>query len=274
MQAILDSLGIALSYTRELLLATLIMARTMPMIVLTPFLAGKLVPTEVKMGIGIMLTVLLWPLARDAVGPDMPVTALPFLSLMLKEVFVGFAIGFANAHIYWAMEMAGRLIDTARMTSMSEVMVPHSGERATPFGDMYYQLLLIIFVITGGHHIFIEAYFYSFASIPVDKALDFAGSMGAFFEHMFRLTGNILLIATILAAPIVAATLIADVVFGILNRVAPQLNAYFMSMPVKALGGVIMALVIIEQIFARFFDYAVWALQAAERTIALMQIVR
>ncbi|MEK7704567.1 MAG: flagellar biosynthetic protein FliR [Myxococcota bacterium] len=274
MQALFDSLGIALNYTREMLIATLIMARTMTMISLTPFVGGKLVPTEVKIGLGIMMTVLLWPIARDAVGPQMPVTALPFLALMLKEVFVGFAIGFANVHIYWAMEMAGRMIDTARMTSMSEVMVPHSGERATPFGDMYYQILLVIFVAVGGHHIFFEAYFYSFASIPVDKGLDFVGGMGGFFEHIYRLTGNILLIATVLSAPIVAATLIADVVFGILNRVAPQLNAYFMSMPVKALGGVIMALLIMDQVFERFYDYALWALQAAERTIATLVVLR
>ena len=272
MEVFLKHLGIALDYTREMLIVALILARTMPMVVLTPFLAGKLVPPTVKMGMGLLFTILLWPLARDAVTGPLPIGPIAFLMLMLKEVFVGFAIGFVNAHIYWALEMAGRIIDTARMTSMSEVMDPHSKQRVTPFGNMLYQLFLVIFVVLGGHHIFIEAYFYSFVSIPLNEHLSWGPGLGPFFEHMLRLSAHIILIAAILAAPIVAATLISDVVFGILNRVAPQLNAYFMSMPVKALGGVVMAFVILEPFVSRLFDFVTWALRSVEETLARLVV--
>src|SRR5207247_8344673 len=62
---------------------------------------------------------------------DIPMQAVPFLLLMFKEVFIGLAIGFVAAHIFWAMEMAGRLIDTVRGSSMAEVLVPESELRAT-----------------------------------------------------------------------------------------------------------------------------------------------
>ncbi|MDP7038240.1 MAG: type III secretion system export apparatus subunit SctT [Myxococcota bacterium] len=271
MDVLLQRLGIQLNYTQEFLIVALILGRTMPMIILTPFMGGKILPPELKMGMGAMLTILVWPLARGAITVDMPLSPIPFFLLMLKEVFIGFAIGFINSHIFWAMEMAGRIIDTVRGASMAEVMVPHTGQRATPFGQLYYQFMLVIFVGIGGHHIFIEAYFYSFTSLPIHEHLAF-GSVGLepFFDTMARMTAEILFIGVILSAPIVAATLISDIVFGILNRVAPQLNAYFMSMPVKAMGGVIMALLIMEPFVERLYYYSEWALRAVGETIELL----
>lgn len=273
MDLILQKLGFALDYYRELVLVTLILGRTMPMIVLTPFLSGKLVPTQIKMTMGIMFTILLYPLARGAIDmSQLPVTAVPFLLMMLKEVLIGFAIGFVNHHIFWGMEMAGRIIDTVRGSSMAEVMVPQSGTRATPFGDMFFQMMAVIFLISGGHHIFIEAFFFSFAKMPIDHGLALGPAMEPFFDHMIRLTGDTIMIGAVLAAPIVAATFITDVVFGILNRVAPQLNAYFMSMPVKAMAGVIMVLVIMMPFVDRMFEYVVWSLEAVEKTIEMLSI--
>jgi flagellar biosynthetic protein FliR len=271
MDVLLQRLGIELNYTQEFLIIALILGRTMPMIILTPFMGGQILPPELKMGMGAMLTILVWPLARGAITVDMPLSPIPFLLLMLKEVFIGFTIGFINSHIFWAMEMAGRIIDTVRGASMAEVMVPHTGQRATPFGQLYYQFMLVVFVGIGGHHIFIEAYFYSFTSLPIHEHLAF-GSVGLdpFFDMMGRMTAEILFIGVILSAPIVAATLISDIVFGILNRVAPQLNAYFMSMPVKAMGGVIMALLIMEPFVERLYYYSEWALRAVGDTIELL----
>jgi len=273
MQEFLRQAGVALNYQREMLIAALILIRTMPVVMLTPWLAGKLAPNEVKMGLGALLTILIWPLARDTVGDDLPLTAGPFLMLMIKEVFVGLVIGYVAAHVFWTVEMAGRLIDTVRGASMSEVMVPESGTRATPIGDMFYQLLIIIFLAMDGHHIFFNAYFYSFQKIPLSRGIPLGPEMGPFIDYTIQLTGQLLLVAVLLAAPIVAATFITDVVFGILNRVAPQLNAYFMSMPVKAMAGVILILVAMEPFIARLQDFVVWSLSSIERTIEFLTLL-
>ena len=228
MEILLEKLGASLNYTQELLIVALILGRTMPMILLTPFFAGKIAPPTVKIGLGVLLTAVLWPSARAAISEEIPYTAFSFLLLMLKEIFIGFTIGFVNAHIFYAMEVAGRIIDTVRGTSMSEVQVPHSKQRATPVGSLYYQLFLIILISLGGHHVFLNAYFYSFQALPVTQMIGTGLSLEPMVDFIIRLTADILLIGTTLAAPIMAATFITDLVFGILNRVAPQLNAYFM----------------------------------------------
>jgi flagellar biosynthesis protein FliR len=267
-------LGQLLNYTQELLILALILGRTVAMIQLTPFLGGKIAPMQVKMAMGVVLTIIVWPLARDVVDlGNVPLGALPFLFLMLKEVFIGFIIGFVNSHMFYVMDMAGRLIDTTRGTSMSEVQDPHSKQRVTPVGDMYGQLFLVIFLAINGHHIFFEAFFYSFESLPVSSTLAWGDpKLEAFMEQILRIGGDIWSISVVLAAPIVAATFITDVVFGILNRVAPQLNAYFMSMPVKAFGGIVMIFIALEAITIRMTDWVVWVLVQLQDILALLYV--
>jgi flagellar biosynthetic protein FliR len=252
-----------------MLIAALMATRTLVMVTQTPWLGGKNIPPEIKMGIGVMVTVLVWPLARASMTGAVPMTPIPFFFLMLKETFIGFTIGFM-ASSFDTLTVAGRIIDTVRGTSMAEVMVPLSGERATPIGDLFFQLMLVIFMAMGGHRIFLYAYAHSFEVVPIDKHLQYGAALWPFFDIIMRVTGEMLTIGVLISAPIIAATFVTDLVFGILNRVAPQLNAYFLSMPVKAMAGIIMIFVAMEPLVKRMVDYLEWALGVIEEMIELL----
>lgn len=270
MEAILHRIGAALNYQQEMVIAALMATRSVAMVVQTPWLGGKNIPPEVKIAIGVMITVLVWPLARTTVPADFEVNALSFVLLMLKEAFIGFIIGFAAA-IFDAFEVAGRIIDTVRGSSMSEVMVPLAGERATPFGDIFFQLLLVIFMAMGGHRVFIMAYAHSFEVLALDKHLDYAYGLGPLVDVMAKICSETLFIGVMIAGPVIGATFLADLVFGILNRVAPSLNAYFLSMPVKAMAGIIMVLIAVEPLTIRMMEYVKWSLQMLEEVVVLFQ---
>ncbi|MBN1960985.1 MAG: flagellar biosynthetic protein FliR [Deltaproteobacteria bacterium] len=267
MPSLLQKIAEMMNYTQEIMILGLVLARTMPMVIQTPWLGGKLAPMEVKMGLGLLFTIIIWPIARRSLSGPLPTTAIPFLLLMGKEVLIGFIIGFINNLVFMVMEMAGRLIDTSRGTSMSEVLEPHSGQRATPFGDLYYQLFLIVFVVIGAHGIFFDAFFMSFSTLPLNVGLAPPENMGQLADFVIRTTADVFMAAVLLASPIIAAVLVTDVVFGILNRVAPQLNAYFMAMPVKAMAGVMIAVVVLEAFTSRLSDFAVWSLSSIEKTL-------
>lgn len=270
MRQLLDVLGMNYDATREMLLLGLLLARSLPMIFMSPFMAGQLAPPEVKMSIGVMFAILTWPIAKDSIGL-FPIHAMGYMAVMLKEIFVGFTIGYTSAHIFYAMEVTGRLIDTARGSAMAEVMVPSTRGRATILGTLYQQMLLVFFITLGGHQIFFDIFFHSFVLIPVHQGIAVnAGGLTPMADYTIKLTGEILLSACILAAPSLAATFITDLVFGILNRVAPQLNAYFMAMPVKAMGALAMILVALPTFVAKLASYMESSLVAARQTIELM----
>src|SRR5688572_8345353 len=114
------------------------MARIMAIVVLVPFLGGKNAPMEVKMGVGITLTILMWPtvLANLDESRGLPLTALSFLIMMMKETFVGLVIGFVAAKIFYVVEISGQLIDILRGANQIQLQVPEIEERSSAFGSL------------------------------------------------------------------------------------------------------------------------------------------
>lgn len=270
MQFLVDSLGMRFDSDRELLIMGLILARTLPLVFFAPFLGGGLAPSEVKMGLSVAIAILVWPVAREAMPVMVPSTAMPFMLLMAKETLIGTCMGFSASHIFTAMEVAGRLTDTARGAAMGEVMVPSTKLRATVLGSLFQQLLVVFFATLGGYRLFFEAYFNSFVQLPLTGGINMAPGYNNLIEFMCRTSANTLYIGLILAAPSLAATFIADLVFGILNRVAPQLNAYFLSMPVKAMGALAMLLLGLPAIIDRMGLYLQDSLIGLERAVLLL----
>lgn len=267
MHELYESIGLNFDHTRELLVLGLILARALPMMFMLPFMTGQVAPSEVKMGLGVMIAILVWPVARESMFLGMPTDAIPYILVMMKEVFVGFVIGSATSHMFSAMEVAGRLIDTARGAAMAEVMVATTRTRATVVGNLYQNLLIVFFLALGGHRVFFRIFFDSFRTLPIHVTFDTTPGFGPMVELMTRLTADIMMTATILAAPALAATFITDLVFGILNRVAPQLNAYFMAMPVKAMGALAMMLAGMPAFLGRLSHYMESSLVAAQQAI-------
>ena len=270
MQSLFDYVGLRFDYTREMLVVGLILARTLPMVFLAPFLAGQQAPPEVKMGTGLFFSILLWPVVSPSMH-GIPFYAMGILLLMFKETMIGFVLGFVASLLYSAMETAGRFIDTTRGAAMSEVLVPTSRSRATPIGTMYSQLTLVLFVCMGGHQLYLETFFLSFSTIPLAAGINIQPGFSPLPQLMTRLCAEVLYIALILSAPAVAATFITDLVFGILNRVAPQLNAYFMAMPVKAMGALFLILVSIGPLVERISFYSARSLMATRQAVQLLQ---
>src|SRR4029079_18977908 len=133
---------------------------------------------------------------------------------------------------------------TARGSSMGEVMVPQMEGRATPLGDILYQFSICLVLALGGHRVYIQTIAMSFELFPLTTAIQWENaSIYVYFDSVMRIGGDILLLALGISLPAHAAVCIVDVVFGLLNRVAPQLNAYFMAMPVKAMGAIILLLI-------------------------------
>jgi flagellar biosynthetic protein FliR len=263
-----DFVGYLLSFLNKnvdqgkaLTIFALMMARMIVIVNLVPFLGAKNAPAPVKMGIGILLTVLLWPVvAANLTGP-LPSGAVHFALLMLKEVFVGFAIGFVTAEIFYVVEMTGQFVDTVRGANQIQLMIPELQERSSAFGDLNYQLMLVLFMAADLHVLFFHGLLDSFIAVPVNAWPPMSAGSAAFFEQFTHLLSEIFLIAVTLAMPVGVVCLVIDVGFGLMNRVAPQINAYFMSMPAKALGGVMISFAALSMTISQFGHFSTKMIQ-------------
>lgn len=271
MQSLVGALAQQLDLTRTIVTFALIMARVMSIVLLVPFLGGKNAPTEVKMGVGMTLTLILWPTAMGALTGPVTITPIGFMLMMMKETFVGLVIGFVAGKVFYIVEISGQLIDLLRGANQIQLQVPEIEERSSAFGAMQFQLLLCLFLALDLHHPFMVSLFESFRVVPLNDWPHFQAGFKPFVDYTARITADILFIAVLLAMPVGIVTLIIETAFGLMNRVAPQINAYFMAMPAKVLAGTLVFFFAFDMILETMLVNARHMLGQVQTVIKLLE---
>ncbi|WP_224369366.1 flagellar biosynthetic protein FliR [Hyalangium versicolor] len=247
----------------------LLLCRIMPVLTFSPFLGGEVVPVEVKMGVGVTLSIVLFPMVSDRMGA-LPVSALPYIALLLKEIFIGVSLAFVVNIIFDAARVAGGLADTMAGSNNAQLYVPQLGQQVSLFANLKVQLAVVLFLTLNGHHIVIETLADSLVAIPLDSFPKFSGGVWPFFDLMTRVFADMLSIALALSAPIVLATFLTDLGLGAINRVAPQLQVFFISMAIKPLVSVVIASMAIQLIIGRFQKEFVSMLEILKNALKLL----
>lgn len=255
--------------TLVILTVALLMCRILPLIILSPVLGGEVLPTQVKIGLGVMLAVVMFP----AVAPRMshiPVTAAAYVCLLMKELFIGVALAFVTDTVFEAAHMAGTFVDTMSGASMAQVMVPQLKENVTLFSSLNLQLAVVLFLTLDGHHLVISALADSFKDIPLDQYPHFTLGMWPFFDSILRVFGMMFEVAMAIAAPTFIATFLTDLALGMINRVAPQVQVYFISMQIKPVVVIVIALVSLHVLLTRMHDDFAHTLTLLQKTLHLL----
>jgi type III secretory pathway component EscT len=266
MNAALEALALPRGLGQDLLLFALVLTRCLPWVVQTPFLGGRTAPPEVRLALALLLATVAHPAARGALGAPLPAGIGAVALFAAREVLRGFVLGYASHLAFAGFEMGGRLMDTVRGASLAEVLDPHAAQRTTPLGDLHQQLFLAVFVATGAHRPAVASVVGSFAAWPLDAGLPDGVGLPLLVA---RLVAGAFGTAVLLAAPVVAVTLATDVAFGLLNRVAPQLNAWVLAMPLKALAALGVVALGAEALVASHGETAAWVLDSIGRLVAV-----
>ncbi|MGH9720760.1 MAG: flagellar biosynthetic protein FliR [Bryobacteraceae bacterium] len=247
---ILTALGIRTDVATFLAWYGLAFARVTSAIALAPFLGGGAVPARVKAGLGAVITAILFmhvtpPESSRAISP------LFFAALLVKEAMIGLTIGILAQFVFYAVQMAGSLIDTQRGMSQMTFFAPQLPGNVSSLGQLKFQAALVLFVTIDGHLLFIRALGDSFRPLPLMEFPKFQAGFVASAEQAARLSADALLIAMQLAAPALLALFLVDVAAGAVGKVASQINVHNESQPVKSLAGLAVLLLAIALIMTQ-----------------------
>lgn len=248
-----NQLGLQTDLTQVMLAFALLMGRILPVILLTPFLGGESVPSEVKLGLGVLMGLVLYPLLI-AQTKDVPISPFIFIALMLKELFIGLALTMVVNIIFDAANVAGGLIDIMSGTNQAQLFVPQIGQQVTLFANLNLQLTTVVFLTLGGHHLIIGAFADSLAMIRLDQVPKFSMGFWPFFDTMIRISGDMLRIALAISSPVLLATFLTDLALGMINRVAPQVQVFFVAMQIKPAVTIMIMLTALHLILNRSVD--------------------
>jgi flagellar biosynthetic protein FliR len=258
LELVLKTFEVGQSPQAFLVLFGLSFARYIAFITIVPFFGGAVVPSQVKVATAMALVIITYPalIAELPVdGGPLPFGPVGFVGMLAKEVFVGFTLGFVASLVFEAVQIAGRIADLQRGSTMSELFAPQLQERVSELGQFQLQLAIVIFLTVGAHRFFISALVRSFEFIPALKFPVIEAGWSPAAQFLTVMTGNVLSLGVQLAVPIIITLLLTDLFFGLINRVAPQVNVFFLSMPVKMWIGIFVVVVMLPFLVSRFRDY-------------------
>lgn len=256
MEAIMARLGININFAFVLVFATLIWTRLLAIVSVIPFLFGKPVPRSVRVGGALVLMAYAYPHLVPQATPEITENYLVLFALYLKEVFVGLCIGFGASMLFYGFEAAGRMIDNQRGVSLARVLIPQLGEMGSISGQFLFQLAIVMYLTLGGHLYFFKALYESYQLVPL---LEFPSIQPGLFPLMnlfIKASGEVIVLSIQIAAPVIIAILIADIILGVANRVAPQINVWELGFNVRGYVGILMLFLSITVILGQIERYS------------------
>jgi flagellar biosynthetic protein FliR len=253
LEQIVRSLGFQVDVHQFIGMFGLGMMRLAIIFSLVPFLGGEAVPANVRTGLAVILTAISMPLL--AVQPPVQLTFLLFVALMVKEALVGLSIGLLAQLVFFAVQMAGQLVDNQRGMNSAVLFSLAMRTRVSLVGKLKYQAAIVLFLTFDAHHRFIEVVVTSFSQIPTTTFPRFESGTLPIMEQLIRMGADMFVIAFQLAAPIILVLFLVDAVLGILARVAPQVNIFYEGMPVKSLVGLAMVFLVIGYLLGQLEGY-------------------
>jgi len=230
----------------------LMFVRIMCMVLLLPIFGADYVPAQVKVALSLLLTSALFSVSLATGLPYLDTanfSAGIFFLLVIKEAVVGVIIGFSASFLFTAVNFAGRLVDTQMGFGFVELTDPMTQESITVIGHFKIIIFTILFLLFNGHYFLLITIQRSFEIIPLFEAVFPADGLVA---HFTLLVTNIFILGFKLAAPAFVVLMLTQFALGIVARTVPQMNIFFVGLPLKIALGLVTTVIVLPMLASLF----------------------
>lgn len=209
-----------------------IFVRVMGAIAFAPIFGNRTVTRRVRVFIGIACA-----LAVFTANPYVPLgysTFLEYTIILLKELIVGITIGFMSNVTLSIINAAGQFIDREIGFSMVSDFDPGMNTEITITAEFYNMLVMLIMLCSNMHYFILSALSDSFQLIPLGNVTIDTGTL---YDTMVQYIADYFIISVRIALPVMIATMLLNVVLGVLAKTAPQMNMFVIGMQLKIFVG-------------------------------------
>ncbi len=243
----------------------LILARIVGIFIQAPVYNSRSIPAMAKVALALWISAVLWFSAPVSWLPD---SALLLILMIVNEVAIGFLIGFVCQILFTAIQAGGEIIDLQMGLSIATSLDPSTGTVTSIVGRMAYYIEITIFLIINGHHMILAALNQSFRLIPIGTFMHFSGPL---ISQLINAGASLLLIAVQLSTPALVIIFLSDFAFGIVSRVAPQVNVFMLGFQVKPSLGLLVIIFTLPLLISHISSIMG---QMASETIRMLTIIK
>ncbi|MCE5333022.1 MAG: flagellar biosynthetic protein FliR [Desulfobacteraceae bacterium] len=210
----------------ELGILLAILLRLSVILFMLPIFSSAQVPQNIKAGIIIALSMMLFPLIRQGVQP-LEIEPFSIMSVVVGEVIFGVLFSLSMLLVTSAFQLAGELVGFEMGFGFAQTADPQSGTQFGVLGVWGQLFAILIFFSLNGHHVVLRLIVESFSNVPVGS-FSLASNL---FNKILLLSGQLFVLAVKLAAPVMAVLILAQVGMALMSKFAPQINILATSFP-------------------------------------------
>ncbi len=229
------------------------------MMLLFPGISSARIPVFARLMLAVGVSMALAPLLLQTPGaaPDAgaPLTPARLLLLIWRESLAGAALGLMARMFFLALEFLATAL--AQFIGLGNFPgMPAEGQEPMPAVASLIMLVAIALVFVSGlHGQALAAVVASYAVLPVGQATD----SSVFLDGVVSRLAQATFLALQASAPFVVYGVIVNLAIGLVNRMVPQIPAYFISLPLVIAGGLFLLLFMMDDLFAVFMaGFADW----------------
>src|SRR5881398_2098973 len=228
----------------------LVFARIGAMVMLLPGLGESNIPVRIKLAIALVLTLVILPLHRAAYQIDLQ-SLTPLLVLMVHEIVIGVVLGATARVTLAALQVAGSVIAQQLGLGFVTAVDPTQGQQGILIGNFLTILGVTMLFATDSHHLVIAALNESYRIFSPGEVFP-SGDVAALATRAFTAAFKI---GLQLSAPFLVFGLVFNIGLGILARLMPQMQVYFVGAPLSILLGFLILVAVIATMMGAFVDY-------------------
>ncbi len=197
-----------------------------------PFFGSVVIPARVKAVLVMAFTALLYPMLSPRM-PHMTISQWPMMAF--GELMIGVAVGVATNVVFDGVQMAGSVLSVQMGYSLVNIIDPQTQVDSTVMATFHQTIAMLIFLRLNVHFWILRALVRSFDYLPPSS-----GHLGAgFTAAVLQVGSSVFSIGIQIAAPVLSATLLADLALGLLGKASPQLPLILLGPAVKSVLGIL-----------------------------------
>lgn len=221
--------GIAAAYL-------LTFARIGTLMMLLPGLGEQSVSPRIRLAFALLVSLILFPMVRPLLLMQGAALAGPgLIALLIGELLVGLVLGLTVRMVLAALQTTGVIVSQQLGLSYAMTVDPTQGGQQAALGNFLMMLGITLILATDLHHVALDAIGRSYVMLPPNGVL----AMGEAAQLALRAMARGFLLAVQISAPFIAFGILFNVGLGVLSRLMPQMQVFFIAVPASVLIGML-----------------------------------
>ena len=210
----------------------LVFARLASIVMLIPGLGETFIPVRIRLSLALLLALVLFPVVGASV-PPIPANVSGVAGAVIKETLIGLMIGTILRIFMVSLASAGEIVSIQPTLGFAQTANPTQAAPSATLGTFLGLLGVVLIMSTNLHHLFLSAIVRSYTIFPFSRVIQVADANALAIQTVSRSFA----LGLQLAAPVVAFSLIFNIATGLVGRVMPGFQIYFVSAPLMIILG-------------------------------------